>query len=305
MNIHIRNLDYMHRRGAHAVRDASLVIEAGAAVGLIGPNGAGKSTLLACLLGFLTPRRGSIQIDCRGVDDLVVKARTGVLGEKPSFPSGMSARAVLEFHHALLGLPARSRRVEVGALLERVGLSACASRKPAGFSHGMRQRLGLACALLGDPSLLVLDEPATGLDPPGIQLLRDELAAARRRGATILLSSHQLDEVERACDSIAFMSAGQLGPLRRLDELTSGRRIVRIRILTSDGAPASPEAWSPALDVGGVKLLESSSGSARIEADSEAACGRLAARIMASGLLVADLRAEETALDRLFRGEAS
>jgi len=199
-----------HRLGrVRALDGASLEICSGEVLGLIGPNGSGKSTLLGCVVGLLLPDAGRVTVDGAAPDNLDVRARLGWLPERPSFHAGMSARQQLEFHHALLGRSDAGRAASVEAALDRVRLEADArQRRPTRFSQGMKQRLGLAMALLGEPDLIVLDEPTTGLDPGGVVMVRAIVSEARARGATILLSSHQLDEVARSCDRVALLRGG-------------------------------------------------------------------------------------------------
>jgi ABC-2 type transport system ATP-binding protein len=226
----IEGLRKTHRLGrVRALDGVSLEIRAGEALGLIGPNGAGKSTLLGCVVGLLRSDAGRVTIDGAPPDDLDVRARLGWLPERPSFHAGMNARQQLELHHALLGRGAAGRGACVDAALDSVRLEAAArKRRPGRFSQGMKQRLGLAMALLGMPDLLVLDEPTTGLDPGGVLMVRALVAESRARGATVLLSSHQLDEVARSCDRVALLRGGRIeaeespGDTARLERFFDG-----------------------------------------------------------------------------------
>jgi ABC-2 type transport system ATP-binding protein len=305
VDVMIDSVTYRHWRSRRpAVAGATFRIAKGEALGIIGPNGAGKSTLLGCILGFLKPDEGDVRIDGRPTDDLSVRRRTGMLGERPAFPPGMSATDVLAFHHALLGLPSVERRADVARLLERVGLAQVASRKPGRFSHGMRQRLGLACALLGDPQLLLLDEPATGLDPPGVVLLREELRAAHARGVTMLLSSHQLDEVERLCDRVVFMNEGIAQAPRPTAETQGGRRSVLVRALDASGAGADVGTLRAVLEQARVSVVEIAAGAARVEAQDDSEVGHAVAAISAAGLHVIQVQSEASRLERWFDGSS-
>ena len=199
------------RRRTRALDGVSLEIARGETVGLIGPNGAGKTTLLSCLLGFLRPDSGTIRIDGRPVDDLSIRARTGYMPERLGFDRELTGTDFLAFHWRLAGGDPRRTKEETSAAAARVGLEADAlSRKLRTYSRGMLQRIGVAQATLRDPDLLFLDEPASGTDPLGVVTVRDRILEARKRGATIVLNSHQLPEVEKVCDRIVFIDHGRL-----------------------------------------------------------------------------------------------
>lgn len=199
-----------------AVDNLSFTVEPGTVTGFLGPNGAGKTTTLRCLLGLVTPTAGGATIGGEPYAHLSTPARTvGALLEASSFHPARTARNHLRVYCTVSGLPTK-RADEV---LDLVGLSGAARRKVKGFSMGMRQRLGLAAALLGDPKVLVLDEPANGLDPEGIVWLREFLRRLAGEGRTILVSSHVLSEVEQTVDHIVIINNGSLVRQGRLDEL--------------------------------------------------------------------------------------
>ncbi|MBC8647820.1 MAG: ABC transporter ATP-binding protein, partial [Thermoanaerobaculia bacterium] len=188
-------------RQTRALIGVSLVVPRGETLGLIGPNGAGKTTLLSCLLGFLRPDAGSIRVDGMEPDDLAVRRRTGYMPERLGFDRELSGAAFLAHHWRLAGGDPSRTREEVAQAAQRVGLPEEAlRRKLSGYSRGMLQRIGVAQATLGTPDLLFLDEPASGTDPLGVAVVRDRILEAKQRGATIVLNSHQLPEVERVCD---------------------------------------------------------------------------------------------------------
>ena len=237
-------------RRVRALDGVTLRIERGETVGLIGPNGAGKTTLLTCLLGFLRPDRGRITVDGREPDDLAVRARTGYLPERLGFDRELPGRAFLAHHWRLAGGDPASASKEVEAAAERVGLEREALRRRLrGYSRGMLQRIGLAQALLRDPDILFLDEPASGTDPRGVALVRERILEAKARGATIVLNSHQLAEVERVSDRIVFIDQGTLTRSETLRGVSPTRRRGLIRVpaerlaesaalLSTDGVPA-------------------------------------------------------------------
>ena len=243
-------------RRVQALDGVALEVARGETVGLIGPNGAGKTTLLTCLLGFLRPDRGIITVDGRAPDDLAVRARTGYLPERLGFDRELPGRAFLAFHWRLAGGDRERAGTEVEAAADRVGLDLEALSRPLrGYSRGMLQRIGLAQALLRDPAILFLDEPASGTDPRGVSLVRDRILEAKARGATIVLNSHQLPEVERVCDRVAFLESGRVTKTETLrgDEATRRRGLLRVPAARLEETTSAllGEAFTPRADPDG------------------------------------------------------
>ena len=214
-----------------AVEDLSATVHPGRVTAFLGPNGAGKTTTLRMLLGLVRPTSGSATFDGRRYDELTAPTReVGALLEATGFHPGRSGRDHLRVIATAAQLPA-GRPDEV---LELVGLSEAARRAAGGYSLGMRQRLGLAGALLGDPPVLVLDEPANGLDPQGIRWLRTFLRGLAAEGRTVLVSSHVLPEVEQTADDVLVIAQGRLLRSESLSALRSeGGGGTRVR--TPDG----------------------------------------------------------------------
>jgi ABC-2 type transport system ATP-binding protein len=196
-----------------AVHNLSFSVEAGRVTGFLGPNGAGKSTTLRMLLGLIWPNAGTATFGGARYEELPhPSAHVGAVLEEASFHPGRSGRNHLRVLAAAGGHP-ESRVAEV---LEQVDLSGAADRRVKGYSMGMRQRLAIAAALLGDPDVLILDEPANGLDPPGIRWMRGLLRSEAARGRAVLVSSHLLSEVAQSVDDVVVISHGVLrgsGPL--------------------------------------------------------------------------------------------
>jgi ABC-2 type transport system ATP-binding protein len=194
-------------RGIKAVDDLSFVVEPGRVTGFLGPNGAGKTTTLRMLLGLVEPTSGTATIGGSGYADLDQPIRRvgGVL-EASAGHKGRTGRDHLRVICQSAGIPL----VRADEVLELVGLTAVGSRAFGGYSLGMRQRLGVAAALLGDPQVLILDEPANGLDPEGIRWMRDLLRTLAAHGRTVLLSSHLLAEMKLLADDLIIIAAGQL-----------------------------------------------------------------------------------------------
>jgi len=283
-----------------ALDGVSLTIEPGETVGIIGPNGAGKTTLLGCLLGFLRPDSGRITIDGHDVDDLAVRAATGYLPERLVLDRWMSGRALLQYHHALAGLPVDSRRTDCEALLDRVGLDrAAADRRVGRYSRGMLQRLALAQALLGEPRFLYLDEPISGVDPAGIVVFRDILSRLSASGATILINSHQLAEVERVCHRVVFVKQGRIEAMDTTRAGSAHARVLRVRLSTEQ--PVTPAEQLSAIAAGAAATFRGwSAPDARFAVTDDSGATRLIAALVRAGVAVIEVIPEEGRLERLF-----
>ena len=191
-----------------ALRGVSLEVGEGEVVGLLGPNGAGKSTLAKIGCGLVRASAGEARVGGHLAGTLAARAAIGYLAELFRFPAWASADEVLRLHQRLAGSAGGDG--ERAGLLELVGLGEFAGRRVSAMSKGMQQRLGLAQALVGEPRLLLLDEPTSALDPAGRRVVRELLAEVRERGIAVLLSSHLLGEVERVCDRVAILVAGEV-----------------------------------------------------------------------------------------------
>lgn len=191
--------------GQLAVNGVSLEIKRNTIYGLLGPNGAGKSTTLKMILGLLRPTKGEILFDGESWKREHL-AKIGSLIEEPALYGNLTAEENLLVHTKLLDVP----KDKIYEVLETVDLKDTGSKRVSQFSHGMKERLGIAIALLNDPALLILDEPTNGLDPVGIQKLRELIATFPKKGMTVILSSHILSEVEQVVDEIGIINKGQL-----------------------------------------------------------------------------------------------
>ena len=204
-----------------AVNDVELLVPRGSAFGYLGPNGAGKTTLIRVLLGLTHADAGTMSLlgypVPRHRDQAL--ARTGAIVDEPRFHGHLTGRQNLRLLASAREPAARGR---VGPALERVGLALRADDRVAAYSMGMRQRLGVAACLLGDPELLILDEPMNGLDPAGIAGMRDLIGSLVAEGRTVVLSSHLLDEVERTCDAVAIVDRGSVVAQGPISELLAG-----------------------------------------------------------------------------------
>ena len=213
--VEIRDLSKRFGR-VEAVRNLSFDVGAGRVTGFLGPNGAGKSTTLRALLGLVRPTTGTATFDGRRYEELErPSTQVGAVLEDASFHPGRTARN----HLRVLAATGEHPQERVDVVLAEVGLTEAADRRVKGYSMGMRQRLAIAAALLGDPSVLILDEPTNGLDPPGIHWMRGMLRDQASRGRAVLVSSHLLAEVAQSVDDVVVIAKGELrgqGPLKQV-----------------------------------------------------------------------------------------
>jgi ABC-2 type transport system ATP-binding protein len=209
----------LHRHSIVAVRDLNLRVEPGEVYGLLGPNGSGKSTTLKIILGLVSPSRGRTEIF--GRDSRLVESReaVGFLPENPYFYKYLSGEETLRFFGRLCRLGGARLKNRTDELLELVGLTKARKRRLGTYSKGMLQRIGLAQALIHEPKLLVLDEPTAGVDPAGSRQIRDLIVDLKRRGITVLLSSHLLAQAQEICDRVGILADGVLVREGRLEEL--------------------------------------------------------------------------------------
>ena len=268
------------------VDDVSFALEPGSVTGFLGPNGAGKTTTMRMITGLVPATSGTALVNGRPYTALPNPgAVMGTLLDAGAVHPGRSGRVHLQILGATIGVP--DKRVD--EVLELVGLTDAARRRIAGYSLGMRQRLGIAGALLADPPVLMFDEPANGLDPEGIRWMRDLLRGHAARGGTVLLSSHLLGEVEHTVDRLVVIGGGRIvadGPIRQL--------------LGADGAVVrslDPVALSAVLGAAGFEAHTRPDGALLVSAASPEQVGRLAA---AKGLVLTDLRPLEQGLEDLF-----
>jgi ABC-2 type transport system ATP-binding protein len=193
-----------------AVENISYTIEAGDHFALLGPNGAGKTTLVRMLLDFIKPTAGRITISGVPVSDPESRKHIGYLAEQHVIPPYLSGLGYLMRHASLIGLSGKNAAVEVDRVLEMVAMKGGEKKKSVTYSKGMKQRIGLAAAILGSPKLLILDEPTAGLDPIGIRQVRKILENLYDKGITVILNSHLLSEVEKTCKTAAIMYKGKI-----------------------------------------------------------------------------------------------
>jgi len=288
VRVEVRGLT-KHFGPVQAVSDLSFTVEPGSVTGFLGPNGAGKTTTLRMMLGLLKPDTGTATFDGAPYTALTEPLRTVGAVLETAFHPARSGRNHLRVYCRAAGLPL-SRADEV---LVQVGLAEAGGRRAGGYSLGMRQRLALATSLLGDPSVLVLDEPANGLDPEGIQWLRGFLRhLAHDQGRTVLVSSHLLSEVEQTVDRVVIVGAGRLVREGSMEQLRSG----------ADGAGTvlvrSPEAarFADVLRTDGVTVTQEDSA-LTVTGSTPADIGR---RAFAAGIELHELRSRTSGLEEIY-----
>jgi ABC-type multidrug transport system ATPase subunit len=275
-----------------AVDDLSLRVAAGGVFGLLGPNGSGKTTTMAMLLGLVRPTSGAIHLfgdPKAGVHGPSLR-RIGAIVESPAFYPYLSGRANLRYFQAI---GAHGGPDEVERLLKLVDLSDAAERPFRTYSLGMKQRLGIACALLGDPEVVFLDEPTNGLDPAGVAEVRELIRGLGRGGRTVLLSSHLLSEVQQVADSVAILSRGHLVAQGGVEELLQGQGAVRLK--TTDDARA-------------LQILAALPPVAEVRAEDDALIARmppeqaweLTRALAAEGVFIVEMAPVRASLERYF-----
>ena len=215
--------------GKVAVRNLTLDVPRGEVFGFLGPNGAGKSTCVKMLLGLVFPTSGQADVLGRPAGEVKARSKVGFLPEHFRFYDWLTPAELLQLHGRLYGMQQGVLRERIPTLLDLVGLTPHREKRLQEFSKGMLQRIGLAQALLNDPELIFLDEPTSGLDPFGRRMVRDVIRAQRNRGATVLLNSHLLGEVEITCDRVAFLKDGEIVETRTLEGEAKEQNAVLIR----------------------------------------------------------------------------
>ncbi|MDQ3236599.1 MAG: ABC transporter ATP-binding protein [Actinomycetota bacterium] len=273
-----------------AVDDLDLNVRRGEVYGLLGPNGAGKTTTLRMLLGLIRPTSGTARVLGEKPGTPSALARVGALVESPAFYPYLSGRDNLEGMARLSGVHASKGRVEEA--LEQVGLTSRAGDRFKKYSTGMKQRLGVAAALVKDPELLILDEPTNGLDPKGIAEMRDLIRSLGRGERTVLLSSHMMGEVERICDRVGVIRSGRLvaeGPVAELRG--QGGLLVKAEPLE--------RAAEVAASIAGVEGVEVEDGMLRLVVDPGRA-SEIARELVSAGVEVIELRPAQHSLEEAF-----
>jgi ABC-2 type transport system ATP-binding protein len=273
--------------GKHkAVDDISFVARTGRVTGFLGPNGAGKSTSMRMMVGLTSPTSGRVTISGRKFADLPNPGvEVGVMLDASAQHAGRTGREILTIAQRMMGLPAR----RVDEMLELVGLTETeADRRVRNYSLGMRQRLGVATALIGDPAVLILDEPANGLDPAGIRWMRDLLREFADQGGTVLLSSHLLREIEVIADDIVMIGNGRI--------VSQGSKTELLQSAGTVARAADVYALKRALDTSGLQPTVADDGTLRTAADPT----RVGQAALEAGVPLIELRTADGGLEEMF-----
>ncbi|WP_458208406.1 ATP-binding cassette domain-containing protein [Haladaptatus sp. NG-SE-30] len=277
-----------------AVNDLSLEVREGEVFGFLGPNGAGKSTTINLVLDFIRPTSGTVSVLGHDAQEesVAVRDRTGVLPEGFSVYERLTGRQHVEF-----AIESKETTDDPDALLERVGILDAADRKAGEYSKGMAQRLALAMALVGEPDLLILDEPSTGLDPKGAREMREIVREERDRGATVFFSSHILGQVEAVCDRVGILREGELvaeDSIEGLRDAAGGDTTLRIE---TTSLPSS--ALQQVREIDGVSGVNRDGDTLFVTCDSSVKT-TVIATLENAGADIDDFEAEEASLEDLF-----
>jgi len=282
-----------------AVDGIDLTIEKGEVFGLLGPNGSGKTTTILLLLGLTDPTAGAVRV--LGLDPLrqplAVKRQVGYLPDQVGFYDHLTGRENLAYTARLIGLVAADARERIASAIDRVRLSEIADRRVGTYSHGMRQRLGVADVLLKEAEIAILDEPTSGLDPQSTQELLDLIGELSQEGMTIILSSHLLGMVQTVCDRVALFNRGRIGLVGRVADLTTdvlgGTHVVEVE---ADGADLKAVLkGAPHI----THVSEKRSGNWRVDTDSDARAD-IARRVVQAGGALHSMSIRRTTLDEVY-----
>ena len=275
--------DFWGRRKKVALKPLDLEIRRGEIFGLLGPNGSGKTTTMKLLLGLIFPTSGQALVFGKEANDVSKNERIGYLPEESYLYKFLDAEETLDFYGRLFDMPPAERARRATALIDMVGLSRDKKRQLKEYSKGMTRRIGVAQALINDPELVLLDEPTSGLDPIGTREMKDLIIDLKKRGKTVIMSSHLLADVEDVCDRIAVLHQGELKELGRVEELLRVTDVTQIR--ATGLSPAAQEEIRAVLQRHGAADVEIGNPTTTLEdlflevvRDTEARPGRRARR---------------------------
>lgn len=276
-----------------AVEGLTLEVPRGEVFGFLGPNGAGKSTSVKMLLGLVKPTSGEATVLGRPAGNVEARRKIGFLPEHFRFYDWLAPIELLHLHGRLNGVPRDELRRRALSLIDLVGLTPHCEKRLHDFSKGMLQRIGLAQALINEPDLIFLDEPTSGLDPGGRRLVRDIIKAQRARGATVLLNSHLLSEVEVTCDRVAFIKHGEVLETRQLQTMLEGEIDVTIRArkLTAETLRGL-EQWASSVRADGERV--------RLSVPDTDALPEVVRYLIGCGVDIYEVTSQHTSLEELF-----
>lgn len=284
-----------------ALDEIDLSINPGEVFGLIGPNGAGKTTLIGCILSLIKPDSGEIKVLDKPADYLSVLRQVGYMPERVMFEHWMTARQFLEFHHGLARSEDPDRKKKIEALLDLVQLPESArDRKLKTYSRGMLQRLNLAQTLIGDPRLVLLDEPTLGLDPTGVDVVREVVTGLQNKDVTAVINSHHLDEIERLCNRVAMISAGKIKSVERIDTDSESSYVLYASWSTSRLNGTLVPSVERACLKSDCQIIEIEKQWGRFQIENRAGAAQLLNALINEGIPVDEARNEKKSLAGLF-----
>ena len=284
-----------------ALDNLSLSISQGEIFGLIGPNGAGKTTVIGCLLGLLRADSGTVLINGKSPEYYSVHTMLGYMPERPDFEHWMTGRQFLEYHHELARKDAKTKKADVIEALELVELKKDSwDRRLKTYSRGMLQRLNLAQLSLGKAQILLMDEPTLGLDPTGVAVVRKFIERAREQKITAIINSHQLDEVERLCDRVAFIRGGKIASIEKLKESDFCDYVLCIRFSPHEMNGTGDAKLSEIAISSQSSLHEYKERTAKFVVKDGRGAGQLIRDLIGAGLMVEEAVPERSRLEQLF-----
>lgn len=315
--IDISHVDKTFSGKVHALRGIEMHVRRGEIFGLLGPNGAGKSTLVKILMTVVKPTRCRGTMLGRSIGHKGTLARVGYLPEHHRFADYLTGAQVIDFFGAMSGVPKRERRRRAGELLDLVGMTQWAGRRVRGYSKGMRQRIGIAQALVNDPDLVLLDEPTDGVDPVGRRDIRNILTELKSRGKTVFLNSHLLSELEMVCDRVAILVQGIVRQQGTIDDLTKGQQRYDIEVAPANGEgqerllacmgalsrPADgdvPTDWAGCAQLSSGTLFRVEGRTVRLRTVDAALVQPVIDALRRDGLMIASVRPVRPSLEDLF-----
>lgn len=289
-----------------ALDDLTLTLSAGQILGLIGPNGAGKTTAIKILVGLSRPTSGTARIgdaDCVA-DARRIKHLVGYMPDRFGSYDNMRVREYLDFFGAAFGIPRRKRIARIDEVMETTGTTYMRDRFVESLSHGMQQRVGVARTMLHDPQVLILDEPANGLDPQARIEMRDLLIRLAKLGKTLIVTSHILSELSRICDQVAIVTHGKLrafGTVEEIGRMVTQRRMIEAQLISVEQIAAASEIVRRAIEADAELIASPEESAIRFRtALTEAQLGDLLAELVRGGIRVTQFRELQTDLEEAF-----
>ncbi|MCA9306394.1 MAG: ABC transporter ATP-binding protein [Phycisphaerales bacterium] len=294
----LRDVAKTYKGKVHALRGVDMRVHGGEVFGLLGPNGAGKSTLVKILMTVIRPTRCEGTLLGAPVGEKATLARVGYLPEHHKFPGYLTGAQVLDFYGAMAGVARGTRKRRIGELLDLVGMSDWGKKRVGGYSKGMRQRVGVAQALMNDPDLVLLDEPTDGVDPVGRKDIRDIVVRMKDRGKAVFINSHLLSELEQVCDRVAILVQGKVAQQGTIDELTKDQQRYEIEFASEDGARVAQ--MLDEMDANGLPDSRVEGSRIRLSTVDAVAVQPMIDGLRARGVTIRSIRAMRPSLEDLF-----